>query len=161
MNKVQLTCSQKQKIKKIIKCICFTVIILYLLTNVSFSFTLFKEEGTISIAFDKWDMVHVNKAYVMYQDQRHEIADINWIEKISKETRVATRTDTGCSPEIWIELYYNDKLVRRMGYSSCHFNALVYTSDESHWIWPSYEGEGFAELSLEVRTKLHEIMNEE
>ena len=149
MNRIKLIYDKRLKIKKNAKLICFVAILLCLLTNVGFNFTLFEGQGCISIALDKWDMMHVNKAYLWVEDVQYEITDIALIKQIAKETMVATYSDVQypSKPERWIELYYNDRLVRRMKWIACCEEALVYEADLLHWIWPGTEG--FVTLSAD------------
>ena len=158
MNK-KLTATEKKKIKRIIKYICMIFVLVILCLNVSFSFNLFGSYGCISVAFDKWDMMHVNKAYIVDGDNTYEITDRDLIKQISKETRVATKTDVRCQPVRWIELYYNEKLVRRIGWTGCCDGGKVYTADASHWIWPSCEKEGFCDFSRELLEQMSLIID--
>lgn len=161
LSKMKLTYVQKQKTKKIIKYICIIAAIIMLYLNVSVSFNLFGSYGCISVVYDKWDMMHVNKIYLQVGENRYEVSDPMLIDRIVDTTMVASMGGVQYFPDIKMELYHNNKLVRRMSYGIGCGAAKVYEADMEHWVWPSSTGEGFVHFPTELIDRLQEIIDTE
>ena len=155
---------KRKRMKRRIRNIILGVIGVYCILNVGVRLHNLELGACVSLAFDKWDMMHVDKAILYVDDTEYIFTDIDFVRQIAKETAVAQYgwvcNEHEDNKTRRIELYRGEKLVRNMEYYSAHGYVRVYTSDWGHWLWFTDSEEGFAELSNEVFWKIEEITKE-
>ena len=151
---------RKQK-KRRIRNIILGVIAVYCILNVGVRLHNLELGACVSLAFDKWDMMHVNKAILYVDDTEYIFTDIDFVRQIAKETCVAQYgwvcREHEDNKTRRIELYRGEKLVRNMEYYSAHGYVRTYKADWGYWLWFTDSKEGFAELSNEVFWKIERM----
>ena len=163
-----MTYAEKQKMKRIIKKVAFWGVVVYLLLNASVGVKDVTVCGNcFSIAFDKWDMMWVDKAIIYVDNEEYVITDIEFVREIAKGTAAAIYYD-GCQAieserrrndyTRWIELYAGEKRVRRMPWLKAHEYIQVYEADIAHWILFGDTGVGYTTLEWELYEKIYEAI---
>lgn len=147
-----MTYAEKQRIKHIIKKVIFWGVIVYFVLNVAVGNKVTICGGCVSIAFDKWDMMWVDKMIVYVDGETYEITDTDLVREMARVTAVAEYYE-GCQAieserrsnnyTRWIELYVGERMVRRMPWLKNHDWIQVYEADAAHWIFFGNTGVGY------------------
>lgn len=121
---------------------------------------LSEAHGTISIAFDKQQMLSVDKMVISADGRSIQITDRALLDAVVDETMAATHLGGHSTTGKRIELYAGDTLVRSMIWSTCCDIVEVYGADESHWFL-TVEGAkcgGSVNLSTELVQQLNALL---
>lgn len=148
------------KRRKLRSIIIWVTVLFMLILNVGISVNLRDSGGCISVTFDKFPMLLVNKAVLCVDGKQYDISDSKLVRQIANESIVATNTDLCIhSKERWIDLYLGNLLVRRIYWEPEHDMFIVYKESLIHWIFFSFEGDGLVFPSDELIQSLESIID--
>lgn len=152
---------KKHKIVIVITmCIALLLLLGLFVANVAICINPFDSGGCISVAFDKLLMLTADRVVIRVEGSSYETTDPELIRLITSETQVATNTDLRYpKTDRWIDIYRGDALIRSMRWSDSLDTIIVYHADSTHWVFPSYEGDGIILPSTELINKLIEIID--
>ena len=115
--------------------------------------------GCVCVSFDKWDMDRADKIVFEFSGGTSTVTDPELIRAFCNETLAGTYSDYCCAheqdPNIEIQIYRQDRLIRSMRYVENH-DAVVYNADSAHWVLFGDEGHAF--LSYELRRHIRQLM---
>ena len=155
--------TSRKNTKKVIvvtMCIAFLVLLGLLITNVAVCVNPFDGGGCFSVALDKFQMLTADRVVIRVEERSYETTDPELIRLITSETRVATNTDLSYpKTDRWIDIYRGDVLIRSMRWADNLNQIVVYHADNTHWVFPSYDGDGIILPSTELINKLIEVID--
>ena len=125
---------------------CAVALMVIFVLNVSVGGAPTMAGGCICISWDKWDMMRADKVVLALSDESYTITDLELIRALAEDTLTGDYTDYCCAKaeDGWIEIYRDDRLLRRMRYIANH-KALAYEADGFHWVLFGNEGHAFLE----------------
>lgn len=146
--------------KRVFVIVIIAVLVGLLVINVSVRLNPFQGGGCVSVSFDKFPMLLVDRAVIRYGEFSCEITNTDLIDQISSETCCATHTDLRYpQTDRWIELYIGNTMIRKMRWENNHNGIIVYNANVYHWVFPSMTGDGIIYPSEDLITKLNVILN--
>lgn len=151
---------RKQVVILLVSLCGLILIVLLLAVNVSFGMST-GSYAAISIAFDKRAVQSVDRIVVRTNNAEYEITDVTLVTDLVEQTSAATHIKPSCPCDKWIDMYCADRLIRRMGWSSCCDTVNVYDTDATHWVISKegIEDGGCIYLSADLAAALNSLMS--